>query len=110
MTDEQLVKLKARSDPAKNEDGQWHEIWKILFPRKAPPASPYIELDIPPEVNELTESMAQGIPPKIVSRLREYVDLASTSSDDLTKELSDLIVEFASQWIARRRDSDPFIG
>jgi len=110
MTDEQLVKLKARSDPSKNEAGQWEEIWKILFPGKTPPASVYIELDIPPEVNELTERMAKCIPPRIVDRLSEYVDLASTSSDDLTRELTELVMEVASQWIAMRRGSDTSPG
>jgi len=42
VTDEQLVRLARRDDPALPEPEQWAAVWRTLFPREKPPASPHL--------------------------------------------------------------------
>jgi len=69
ITNEQSDRIRTRANPRQTEQEQWKEIWNILFPGIPPPAFVYIELDLPEEVNDLREHMAQYIPPRIIEEL-----------------------------------------
>jgi len=64
------------------------------------PASPYIDLDLPEEVNDLKEHMAQYIPPRIMAELKLDDD-----EEDLSRRLTELVLGVADQWIEKRRNS-----
>ncbi|OIW23859.1 hypothetical protein CONLIGDRAFT_112279 [Coniochaeta ligniaria NRRL 30616] len=104
MTSEQMHKLKTRSNPTQDETGQWEEIWKILFPQTPPPASVYIDLSLPEEVNDLREHMARYIPPRIVNVL------GLADNEDLSRELMEMVLDVTDQWIGKRRVSQASTG
>ncbi|KAM7212471.1 hypothetical protein V8F06_012158, partial [Rhypophila decipiens] len=104
MSWEQFTKLKNRSNPALHEAGQWEEIWNLLFPGEPSPASPYVYLDVPEEVNEFREYMAQEIPQMISQRFRHGDEAYLVGSqEDMDKIIKDIVVEVSDQWIGRRR-------
>jgi hypothetical protein len=97
MTNEQSERIRARANPRHTEQEQWKEIWKILFPGIPPPASVYIELDLPEEVNDLREHMAQYIPPRIIE------ELGLDETEELLRKATQLVLVISSQWIEKRR-------
>jgi len=62
------------------------------------PASPYIDLDLPEEVNDLMEHMAQYVPPRIIAELK-------LDEEDLSRRLTELVLGVADQWVEKRRNS-----
>ncbi len=108
MTAEQVEMLKARSNPADDEARQWMAIWRIIFPTKSPPASPYIDLDVPEEVNELREYMAQSIPSRILNFFLESdlgdrkTDLEQKDREAFEKDLANMVLVVVDSWIGMR--------
>ena len=98
MTNEQLSRLRPRANPAQSETEQWEEIWNILFPGIPMPASAYIDLDLPDEVNDLIEYMAQYVPPRIIAELE-------LDEEGLSRRLAELVLGVADQWVEKRRNS-----
>lgn len=62
------------------------------------PASPYVDLDLPEEVNDLMEHMAQHVPPRIIAELK-------LEEEDLSRRLTELVLGVADQWVEKRRNS-----
>jgi len=98
MTNEQLSRLRPRANPTQSETEQWEEIWNILFPGIPMPASAYVDLDLPEEVNDLMEHMAQYVPPRIIAELK-------LDEEDLSRRLTELVLGVADQWVEKRRNS-----
>jgi hypothetical protein len=98
MTNEQLSRLRLRANPTQSETEQWEEIWNILFLGVPMPASPYVDLDLPEEVNDLMEHMAQHVPPRIITELK-------LEEEDLSRRLTELVLGVADLWVEKRRNS-----
>ena len=62
------------------------------------PACPYVDLDLPEEVNDLMEHMAQHVPPRIIAELK-------LDEEDLSRRLTELVLRVADQWVEKRRES-----
>ncbi|KAI0548167.1 hypothetical protein F4679DRAFT_551497 [Xylaria curta] len=64
ITEAVKEKLSRRSDHSVDEAEQWRDIWKIIFERE-PPASPYIDLDLPEEINWYNDYLFSQVPNRL---------------------------------------------
>ncbi|KAI1734104.1 hypothetical protein F4680DRAFT_439460 [Xylaria scruposa] len=64
ITEAVKEKLSRRSDHSVDEAEQWRDIWKIVFERE-PPASPYIDLDLPEEINWYNDYLFSQVPDRL---------------------------------------------
>ncbi|KAI0184978.1 hypothetical protein EV127DRAFT_221182 [Xylaria flabelliformis] len=64
ITETVKAKLSRRSDHSVDEAEQWRDIWKIIFERE-PPASPYIDLDLPEEINWYNDYLFSEVPKRL---------------------------------------------
>jgi hypothetical protein len=98
ITAAQKELLARRSDQNLNEEGQWFNIWKILFPKHKAPVSPYIDLDLPPEVNSYQDFIANKVP----ERLQDMVDTKSPKLSPFFKSLvagiPEVLIEISEEW------------
>ncbi|KAJ8121594.1 hypothetical protein ONZ43_g1992 [Nemania bipapillata] len=67
ITEEKKEKLSRRSDQSLSEEGKWFELWDILFQQDRP-KSPYVDLDLPEEVNWLGDFLMSRVPERLCEK------------------------------------------
>lgn len=83
--------LSRRADQSASEAEQWCDIWKLLFGRE-PPASPYIDLDLPEEINWYNDYLFSQVP----MRLSEQV--VPPSVEERRELVLGTVLEVAQEW------------
>ncbi|KAI0540199.1 hypothetical protein GGR58DRAFT_174700 [Xylaria digitata] len=91
ITEAKKEMLSRRSDPSLGDDGKWFELWDVLFGPQCRPASPYVDLDLPEEVNWLRDYLTSEVP----GRLQEQKILQSQAE---TRKVVDTLVETVQDW------------
>ncbi|KAI1111980.1 hypothetical protein F5Y14DRAFT_423258 [Nemania sp. NC0429] len=64
ITEAVRERLSRRSDHSVDEAEQWRDIWKIVFGGE-PPASPYVDLDLPEEINWYNDYLFSEVPARL---------------------------------------------
>ncbi|KAH8158448.1 hypothetical protein CIB48_g9794 [Xylaria polymorpha] len=64
ITEAVKKRLSQRSDHSVNEAEQWRDVWRIIFVR-GPPRSPYIDLDLPEEINWYNDYLFSEVPDRL---------------------------------------------
>lgn len=81
ITESVKKKLSRRSDHLVNEAEQWRDIWKIIFEGAPTPPSPYVDFDLPEEINWYNDYLFKEVParlsgmdaPESLAERREFV-------------------------------------
>ncbi|KAF2973224.1 hypothetical protein GQX73_g345 [Xylaria multiplex] len=91
ITEAKREMLSRRSDSSLGDDGKWFELWDVLFRPQCQPASPYVDLELPEEVNWLRDYLMSEIP----VRLQEQKMFRSQAE---TRKVVDILVETVHDW------------
>ncbi|KAI3330102.1 hypothetical protein F4824DRAFT_480039 [Ustulina deusta] len=91
ITETVKEQLSRRSDHSVNEAEQWRDVWRIIFGRE-PPASPYVDLDLPEEINWYNDYLFSQVPDRLSER-----DVPQSSAE-IRKLVLGTVVEVARDW------------
>ncbi|KAI0097205.1 hypothetical protein GGR51DRAFT_541778 [Nemania sp. FL0031] len=91
ITETVKERLSRRSDHSVNEAEQWRDIWKIIFGSNPPP-SPYIDLDLPEEINLYNDYLFSEVPKRLCGK-----DVPQSSAER-HKLVQDTVLEVAEAW------------
>ncbi|TGJ84905.1 hypothetical protein E0Z10_g3855 [Xylaria hypoxylon] len=91
ITETKKEMLSRRSDQSLGEEGKWFELWDILFAQECRPVSPYVDLDLPEEVNWLRDYLMSEVP----ERLHERQILQSQAA---MRQVVGTLVETVQDW------------
>ncbi|KAI0527819.1 hypothetical protein F5B22DRAFT_640797 [Xylaria bambusicola] len=84
ITEATKEKLSQRSDQSVDEAEQWRDIWKIIFD-EPPPHCPYIDQDLPEEINLYNDYLFSEVP-KRVSSSTERRELVQRTLEEVARE------------------------
>jgi hypothetical protein len=85
------------------KEDRWFEIWDILFTKNATrPRSIYVDLDLPPEVNEFMDYMTvmgtSRLKSLLVDNDAEPANTQDQNPDPISNRIAKLLQEIQSEW------------
>jgi hypothetical protein len=103
VTQAQIALLRGRVDQKKSLEGQWYEIYDILFPGAQRPSSVYLDPELSQDLDEFTNFLTSRGPTILLNRVNlGRIEPAAPSGESLVSEVSSALQEVYDVWYRGR--------
>jgi hypothetical protein len=103
ITESKREKLSQRSDQSLTDEGKWGEIWDIIFGKdQARPASVYIDLELPEEVNWLSDYMMSEVPSRL--HIQDIIENSNLSPERRSEEITHTVLYTLTETVQAWKD------
>jgi len=108
VTQAQIALLRGRVDQKKSLEGQWYEIYEILFPGAQRPSSVYLDPELSQDLDEFTNFLTSRGPAILLSRVNfDGVERSAASGESLVSEVSSALQDVYDEWYRTRTRDAP---
>ena len=107
VTEDQIFQLRSRVNQKNSLEGQWYEVYDIIFPNAQRPASVHLDPELSQDLDEFVSYLTTNGPDIILERIK-FSDLVSRDSlqginaDTLRSDLSSGFQEVYDRWYKSR--------
>ncbi|SPO03256.1 uncharacterized protein DNG_05938 [Cephalotrichum gorgonifer] len=107
VTEDQIFQLRSRVNQKNSLEDQWYEVFEIVFPGAAKPASVYLDPELSQDLDEFVNFLTMHGPRIIMDRVNVTGSIGeseagSQSAAALTSGLSRALQEVYDQWYRSR--------
>lgn len=111
VTEDQIFQLRSRVNQKNSLEGQWHEVFDIIFPGSPRPTSVYLDPELSQDLDEFVNFLTTHGPQIILDKISLSGSPAGDSSSghstpSLTSGLSKALQEVYDRWYRRRASEE----